>query len=117
MQTVYEFKLPRGYMDDNGALHRCGKMRLATARDEIESMRDPRVLNNPSYLSILLLSKVVIELGGVETINVKVIEQLFTADLAFLEDMYKKINVEEVNKIKVICPNCGHEHEVSIGFK
>ena len=91
METVYEFTLPKGYMDGAGELHRRGKMRLATAGDEISATRDPRVLSNPSYLTIVILGKVVTELEGLEMVTANVIEKLFTADLAFLQDMYQRI--------------------------
>lgn len=84
MQTVYEFELPRGYVDGSGGLHKRGKMRLATAGDEISATRDPRVLSNPSYLSIVVLAKVITELEGVEMVTTTLIEKLFTADMAFL---------------------------------
>ena len=45
MITEYEFELPRGYVDSNGDVHKRGKMRLATAGDEISATRDPRVLS------------------------------------------------------------------------
>ena len=69
MVTIYDFELPRGYMDSGGELHRRGKMRLATAADEISATRDPRVLSNPSYLTVVVLSKVIIELEGLETVT------------------------------------------------
>lgn len=69
MQTVYEFTLPKGYVDGNGDVHRRGKMRLATAGDEIGATRDPRVLSNPSFLTIVILSRVITELEGVEMVT------------------------------------------------
>ena len=87
MQTVFDFTLPRGYVDGNGEVHKNGRMRLATAVDEISATRDPRVLSNPSYLTIVVLSKVVTELEGIPIISPNIIERLFTADLAFLQDM------------------------------
>lgn len=116
MQTVYEFELPKGYMDNGGGVHRRGKMRLATAGDEISATRDPRVLSNPSYLSIVVLSKVVTELEGVEMVTTTLIEKLFTADMAFLQDMYQKINNVEPVTIKAVCPECGSVHEVPLNF-
>ena len=73
MQTVYEFDLPKGYVDGTGEVHRHGRMRLATAGDEISATRDPRVLSNPSYLSVVVLSKVITELEGVEMVTTTVI--------------------------------------------
>lgn len=116
MTTIYEFELPRGYLDTAGELHRRGRMRLATAGDEISATRDPRVLQNPSYLTIALLSRVVVEIDGVDVIAPTVIEKLFTADLAFLQDMYQRINDVEPPVMKVVCPECGYVHEVPINF-
>lgn len=116
MQTVYEFALPRGYKDTQGGIHKKGKMRLATAGDEIRATRDPRVLANPSYLTLVVLSYVVTELEGVEIITATTIEQLFTADLAFLQNMYSQINDIEPPVIKATCPSCGQVHEVPVNF-
>ncbi|MCD7739358.1 MAG: phage tail assembly protein [Lachnospiraceae bacterium] len=116
METVFDFTLPKGYMDRNGELHRKGKMRLATAGDEIGATRDPRVLSNPSYLTIVILSKVVTELEGMEMVGVNVIEKLFTADLAFLQDMYQRINDIEPPTMEVVCPDCGKVFRVPLNF-
>lgn len=116
METVYDFTLPRGYLDGNGELHRNGKMRLATAGDEISATRDPRVMSNPSYLTIVLLSKVITEIEGVEMVAPAIIERLFTADLAFLQDMYQKINDIEEPQIQMVCPGCGKQFTVPVNF-
>lgn len=116
MTTVYDFELPKGYVDSTGEVHRRGKMRLATAGDEISATRDPRVLSNPSYLSVVILSKVIIEIEGVEAIIPTVIERFFTADLAFLQDMYQRINNVEPPTMTVVCPDCGKSHSVPINF-
>lgn len=116
MQTVYDFTLPKGYMDSNGEIHKKGKMRLATAKDEISATRDPRVVSNPSYLTIVILSYVVTEIEGVNALSASVIQDLFTADLAFLQDMYQRINDIEPPKMQVICPECGKVHDVPINF-
>jgi hypothetical protein len=116
MDTVYEFTLPKGYMDSTGELHRRGKMRLATAGDEISATHDPRVLSNPSYLTIVVLSRVITELEGVEGITATLIEKLFTADLAYLQDMYQRINDIEPPVMQVVCPDCGRQFEVPLNF-
>ena len=95
LQTEFEFTLPRGYVDHEGTLHRKGKMRLATAMDEIAPLRDPRVRANQAYLVIILLARVITQLGTVEVIDTGAIENLFSADLAFLQDFYRKINEME----------------------
>lgn len=109
LQTEHEFVLPRGYLDAHGGLHREGTMRLATAADEILPLKDPRVQANPAYLVVILFARVVTRLGTVEAINPKVIEGLFAADLAFLQDFYNRINGTAGPESAVVCPNCRHE--------
>ncbi|MFZ5352366.1 MAG: phage tail assembly protein [Bacillota bacterium] len=115
-QTEFEFTLPRGYIDENGNLHKNGVMRLATAADEILPMRDPRVQQNPGYLTIILLSRVITKLGDLRAIDTKVIEKLFTADLTFLQGLYGEINESGNARIKARCPKCENEFEVDMGF-
>lgn len=91
-RTEYEFVLPHGYLDEDGELHREGVMRLATAADEILPLKDPRVQKNPAYLVIIVLSRVLTRLGGVDGITTRTIESLFVADLAFLQRLYNEIN-------------------------
>lgn len=92
LQTEFDFTLPRGYVGSDGALHKKGRMRLATALDEIAPLRDPRVRANQAYLVIILLARVITKLGDIEVIDTGVVEGLFSADLAFLQDFYRKIN-------------------------
>lgn len=113
-QTEFEFTLPRGYIDSDGQVHRQGSMRLATAMDEIAPMRDPRVRSNQAYLVIILLSRVITRLGNVSAINPGVIENLFSADLAYLQDFYRRINETGTSQVEVICPNCEHHFEVDL---
>jgi hypothetical protein len=87
IQTEYQFKLPIGYQDEEGSLHRDGTMRLATAGDEILPLKDPRVQTNQAYLIIILLSRVISKLGSIAHINPKVIEGLYAADLAYLQGL------------------------------
>lgn len=116
METVFEFTLPRGYVDANGEVHKKGKMRLATAGDEINATRDPRVMSNPAFLTIVLLSYVITELEGVSPISATLLQSLFTADLAFLQDMYTRINDIEPPTLTVTCPDCGKIHTVPVNF-
>jgi hypothetical protein len=116
LQTEFEFTLPKGYVDAEGDLHREGVMRLATAMDEIAPLRDPRVKTNEAYLSVAVLSRVITRLGKTTDINTNLIENLFTADLAYLQDFYRKINSEgsseSENQMTVTCPQCQHVFEV-----
>ncbi len=92
LQTEFPFTLPRGYVDDHGTLHREGVMRLATARDEIEPLRDARVKENEAYLTVIVLSRTIVKLGSLPQITPKNIEGLFSSDLAYLQDFYTRIN-------------------------
>ncbi len=113
LQTEYKFSLPQGFIDVDGQPQREGVMRLATAYDEIAPMKDPRVQANPGYLTIILLSRVVTRLGDVSPINPKTIEQLFAGDLAYLQDLYRKINYGGGTQLSVTCPHC----EASFAFE
>jgi hypothetical protein len=104
-QTEFEFKLPCGYLDEDGTLHRDGVMRRATAADEIVPLKDPRVQKNEAYLIVILLSRVITRLGSVAAITPKVIEDLFATDLAFLQDLYQRVN--ELEGETAACPHCG----------
>jgi len=114
LQTEYEFALPKGYVDEEGNLHKKGVMRLATAADEILPMKDPRVQGNPAYLTIILLSRVVAKLGSLPDVNPRVIESLFVTDMAYLQEFYRRINENGTAKVKVICPKCEHQFEAEL---
>ena len=115
LKTEYEFSLPRGYVDKDGKLHKKGIMRLATAKDEILPLQDYRVQNNRAYLVIILLARCIIKLGEVKAINPGVIEELFSADLAYLQELYRQVNEEGVARVKVTCPQCKARFEVDLG--
>ena len=117
MQTVYPFRLPKGYIDKDGNLHRDGRMRLATAGDELSALRDPKVKADESYLNSIILSKVVVELGSLKEITPEVIEGLFVADMEFLQGMYDTINHADKPQIKVTCPHCGKLFVDTINFQ
>jgi hypothetical protein len=114
LRTEYPFVLPRGYVDEGGTVHRDGAMRLATARDEILPQRDPRVRDNEAYLTVLLLARTVTRLGSVNPISPATIEGLFASDLAFLQDLYRRINQEGTTQAAVTCPACRHEFTVEM---
>jgi hypothetical protein len=109
LQTEFEFTLPCGYLDATGTLHREGVMRRATAADEILPLKDPRVVKNPSYLIVILLSRLVTRLDGVEQVNTKVIEDLYATDLAYLQKLYNRINSLDDDHPQATCPSCHHE--------
>ncbi|MEF8841166.1 MAG: hypothetical protein V5A62_06015 [Haloarculaceae archaeon] len=115
LQTEFEFTLPQGYVDEAGDRHREGTMRLATAADEITPLRDPRVKANPSYLSVILLSRVITSLGSVEEVTPHTVEGLYVADLAYLQSLYERINSRGVDAVDATCPDCGETFEVHLG--
>ncbi len=114
LRTEFPFRLPRGYLDGSGTVHRDGVMRLATARDELVPLRDDRVRENPAYLTVVLLGRVVTRLGGITDVHPGIIENLFAADLAFLQDLYRRVNSEGHARAGVACPGCGHEFSVDL---
>jgi len=114
IKTEYTFELPKGYVDGNGNLHKKGIMRLSTAADEILPLKDPRVKENPAYLTIILLSRVITKLGTLSDVTPRTIEGLFSSDLSYLQELYNKINGEGKTQLKVKCPHCGNEFETEI---
>jgi len=114
LQTEFEFTLPRGYVDQDGNLHRHGAMRLATAMDEVAPLRDPRVRNNQAYLVIILLARVITRLGDLPAVNTGVIENLFAADLAYLQAFYQQINETGKTRFARTCPHCGKSFELDL---
>ncbi len=114
IQTEFEFTLPKGYVDEKGSLHKKGTVRLATAADEILPLKDPRVQNNPAYLTIILLSRVITKLGTIEDINPRIIEGLFVEDLTYLQEFYRRINGGGSLILTTKCPHCNGQVEVSL---
>ena len=114
MKTEYAFTLPRGFVDAHGAVHRDGTMRLATARDEIEPLREAAVRQNEAYVTVLLLARVVTRIGEITNITPQVIEQLYAADFDHLQRLYERLNTngEVVGSVK--CPECSHEFEIDL---
>jgi len=104
--TEHEFELPKGYVDESGTLHRRGVMRLATAADEIMPLKDPRVQALPAYLIVVLLARVVTRLGTLPQVSPKIVESLFTEDLAYLQGLYNRINGLAAPNVE--CPQCHH---------
>lgn len=114
MQTEFQFTLPKGYVDELGQLHQQGRMRLATALDEIEPMGDPRTAVNPSYLPVLLLSRVVTQLGTLTAVTPHVIGRLFAADLIYLQELYLHYNSPAQIGVAAMCPHCQQQLEVQV---
>ena len=114
LRTEFSFILPRGYVDGSGTVHRDGTMRLATARDELVPLRDDRVRENPAYLTVVLLGRVVTRIGTITDVHAGTIENLFASDLAFLQDLYRRVNSEGHTRADVVCPECEHRFAVDL---
>ena len=114
LQTEFNFTLPMGYVDRDGNLHKQGTMRLATAMDEIAPLRDPRVRSNQAYMVIVLLSRVITQLGTLPQVTTGIVENLFAADLAYLQTLYRQINEEGKTTVSITCPDCNAVHELDL---
>jgi hypothetical protein len=113
LQTEFEFQLPHGYVDRSGTVHRDGVMRMATARDELVPLHDDRVRENPAYLTVVLVSRVLTRLGTITDVHSGIVEDMFAADVAFLQDLYRRINQEGHTRVAVSCPACHHQFSVN----
>ncbi len=114
LRTEFAFLLPRGYVDGSGTVHRDGIMRLATARDELVPLRDDRVRENQAYLTVVLLARVITRIGTIDDVHAGVVENLFATDLAFLQDLYRRVNTEGHTRAAVTCPSCDHRFAVDV---
>jgi hypothetical protein len=114
LRTEFAFELPRGYVDGVGTVHRSGVMRLATGRDELVPLRDDRVRENPAFLTVVLLARVVTRIGTIDDVHAGIIENLFATDLAFLQDLYRRVNQEGHTRAGVTCPSCQHSFTVDV---
>ncbi len=114
LRTEYPFVLPRGYVDERGTVHREGLLRLATARDELTAHNEPLVRENAAYLSVFLIMRTVTRLGTLAEVDRFVVEHLFASDLAFLQDLYRRVNQRGHTEAEVSCPACKHEFLVDV---
>jgi hypothetical protein len=114
IQTEFPFTLPVGYQDGDGTLHRDGTMRMATAADEILPVRDARVQGNEAYHVVVLLSRVITRLGSLDQVNPKVIEGLYVADMAHLQDLYNEVNTVGRPHVAAHCPNCDSDFDLEV---
>jgi hypothetical protein len=115
LQTTFDFVLPRGYVDPDGVTHREGTMRLATARDELMPLLDPKVRQHEAFMSLVLLARVVTRLGTLQVIDDQVMGGLWATDLSFLQDLYRRINTEGTTVAEVSCTSCGEIMLVDVG--
>ena len=63
---------------------------------------------------MILLARVVTKLGSLEHINPKTIEGLYAGDLAYLQDMYQRINTHGQDRVHTRCPHCEKSFAVEL---
>lgn len=112
--SEFDFELPRGYVDRDGTVHKRGAIRIATARDELLPLHDDRVRENPAYLTVVLLARVITRLGTLTDIHAGIVESMFASDVAFLQDLYRSINQEGHTRAGVTCPSCARDFMVDL---
>ena len=64
---------------------------------------------------IILLSRVITRLGQITEVNPKIVEGLFSSDLAYLQRFYRQINESGDSHVPVQCPQCSNQFEVDFG--
>ncbi|MGH3622226.1 MAG: hypothetical protein ACRDQ5_10610 [Sciscionella sp.] len=114
LRTEFAFTLPIGFVDADNVRHREGTMRMATARDELLVSFDARVQENPAFATVFLLARVLIGLGTLNTVTDTVVENMFASDVAFLQDLYRRVNAEGHTRAAVTCPACEHGFTVDL---
>ncbi|HEY9616008.1 MAG TPA: phage tail assembly protein [Microcoleaceae cyanobacterium] len=112
----FEFVLPRGLVDAQGQTHQQGVMRLATARDEIWVQRDRRTQADPAYGVLVMLARVITQLGTLTAVTPEMLEDLFSLDLAYLREFYNRINQHGEATIPVQCPLCNSHFQVELAL-
>jgi hypothetical protein len=115
-QTEFEFTLPKGLVDEQGMIHRQGRMRLSTAKDELILQKDPSAREGNAYAVLLRLARVVTKLGDLTQITPHLLENLFILDLAYLREFYNLVNQNNDDSIEVQCPRCSHEFRKKLAF-
>jgi hypothetical protein len=116
LKTDFEFTLPTGYVDEDGALHRDGVMRLAKAIDEVAPFEDARAGVNEAYISVLLISRVLSRLGTISPVPPSVVERLFASDFAFLQEIYIRLNEHGNRFVETACPSCGRRFGLDLAM-
>lgn len=106
MQVEVEFVLPHGLVDASGQVHRHGRMRKATVMDEIEPHCHPLVAQYPGYAVVVLLARVLTQLGSLPQVTPQVVEGMFAGDVAYLEDLYEQLNSPVTAMVQATCPQC-----------
>lgn len=116
IRSEFDFILPRGLVDESGAIHQTGIMRLATAQDEIAVQKDPRVQESEAYGSLIMFSRVIIKLGSLTHPAPELLENLFSRDLSYLREFYNRVNQQGNALIPTRCPSCNHAFKTELAL-
>ena len=114
--TEFEFMLPRGFVDEQGTVHRHGVMRLATAKDEMTVQKDRRIKESPEYATLIMFSRVMVSLGTLTEVTPGLLENLFSVDLNYLREFYNRINQQGNLEIPVHCPHCSNRFNAELAL-
>ncbi|YAG14628.1 Phage tail protein [Nostoc sp. DSM 114161] len=112
--TEFTFTLPRGLSDGENRVHRQGVMRLATAKDEILVQKERKVQENPAYGVLVMLARVIVRLGSLNSVSPELLEGLLVHDIAYLREFYNRINQQGNAHIPAQCPHCNTEFSVEL---
>ncbi|MBD2449287.1 phage tail assembly protein [Nostoc sp. FACHB-152] len=112
--TEFDFTLPRGLIDSQNHVHRHGKMRLATAKDEILVQKERQVQETPGYGALVMLSRVITRLGSLNSVSPNLLEGLLLHDIAYLREFYNRINQQGNTHIPTLCPHCNTQFSVEL---
>lgn len=114
--SEFSFTLPRGLVDGAGQVHREGRMRLATGRDELVVLRDRQAQTYPGYDTLVMLSRVITRLGSLERVTSEQLEGLFTQDLGYLREFFNRVNQQGTAMVPVHCPQCDHNFTLELAL-
>lgn len=109
----YSFILPLGIENEDGELFKKGKMRLATALDEIEIQGGEKNHIDPRYRDLEMLSKTIVSIEGIGKVTATQLEDLYEVDFIYLQMFFNELNGDS-DKLTVSCPNCGSKKDIKI---
>ena len=114
-KTEYTFKLPKGYADAKGVVHREVTIREITGADQ-EALLNPQLRNNPAKMLTALLARVITRLGTLDgrQVDTSVTADMLKSDRDFLILKLKEIDSGPEMDIDVECPDCGKKFKAML---
>ncbi|HBE72009.1 MAG TPA: hypothetical protein DDW52_28045 [Planctomycetaceae bacterium] len=89
-----EFELPFGFEDEEGNIHRQGRLRIPTQKDLTVVLKIYGDVQNPAYLETLMLVRILESLGNIELDadnRQQIVESLPLPDIEYLNSIYQKL--------------------------